>query len=68
MELFLDVGHRPIIIIRFDPDDYIHKDMKVTPYWAVNKLGICMIKKKNKRVDWSIRITQKSNRLLVQSK
>jgi hypothetical protein len=45
MELSQDVGHRPIVFIRFNPDDYIKDGINITSCWGVNKNGICCIKK-----------------------
>ncbi len=55
MELSRDVGHRPIVFIRFNPDEYNTKDGKVTSCWANNKLGICTVKK-SKEKEWSYRL------------
>ena len=41
MELSQDVGFRPIVFIRFNPDGY-----KITSCWYINKLGIYQINKK----------------------
>jgi len=60
MEISRDVGHRPIVFIRFNPDDYKDESGKnVTSCWGENKNGILAIKK-NKKVEWENRI----NRLL----
>ncbi len=46
MELSLDVGHRPIIFIRFNPDcDFNMDNKKISSCWSVNKQGIITIKK-----------------------
>jgi hypothetical protein len=56
MLLSQDVGHRPIIFIRFNPDDYITKDGKVmTSCWALNGNGICTVKK-TKAKEWTQRL------------
>jgi hypothetical protein len=45
-ELFLDLDCRPIVFIRFNPDDYIDSQGdKVTSCWTTNKKGICVVKK-----------------------
>jgi len=60
MEISQDVGHRPIVFIRFNPDDYKDESGKnVTSCWGENKNGILAIKK-NKKMEWENRI----NRLL----
>ena len=56
MELSQDVGHRPIIFIRFNPDDYKINLKNITSCWGLNKQGICTIKK-NKQEEWKERLT-----------
>ena len=55
MLLSQDVGHRPIIFIRFNPDDYITKDGKNTSCWGLNGHGICTVKK-TKEKEWFQRL------------
>jgi len=52
MELSQDVGHRPIVFIRFNPDDY-ENGKKITSCWSRDKNGICVIKKKT---EWTQRL------------
>ena len=46
MELSQDLGHRPIIFIRFNPDSYEKDGKRIRSCWGPNKLGILVIKKK----------------------
>jgi hypothetical protein len=55
MELSQDVGFRPIIFIRFNPDSYKINDKKITSCWYINKLGIYQINKK-KINEWNDRL------------
>ena len=55
MELSKDVNHRPIIFIRFNPDDYINNNIKISSCWTINKNGICVIKK-SKKEEWEQRL------------
>jgi len=56
MELSQDLGHRPIIFIRFNPDGYTNQeDVLVKSCWKLNKLGIMTIVK-NKQNEWEQRI------------
>ena len=55
MLLSQDVGHRPIVFIRFNPDDYMSGDSKITSCWGNNKMGICCIKK-TKTKEWNTRL------------
>ncbi len=55
MELSQDLGHRSIIFIRFNPDDYYKNGIKITSCWSKNKQGICIVKKSKKK-EWEIRL------------
>jgi hypothetical protein len=62
MELSQDLGHRPIVFIRFNPDDYTKNETKVTSCWYLNKKGICSVKV-SKRDEWSDRLTALENQI-----
>jgi hypothetical protein len=47
MELSQDLGHRPIVFIRFNPDDYEKDGTNISSCWGHNKNGICAVKKKD---------------------
>jgi hypothetical protein len=55
MELSQDVNHRPLVFIRFNPDDYMTAEKRITSCWAYNKLGVCTIKK-TKQKEWTTRL------------
>lgn len=55
MLLSQDIGHRPMIFIRFNPDKYNTKDEKITSCWLLNGKGICTIKK-TKQKEWNERL------------
>jgi hypothetical protein len=55
MLLWQDVGHRPIVFIRFNPDDYYDKDTHITSCFGMNSLGVCCIKK-TKQKEWTHRL------------
>ena len=56
MELSQDLGHRPIVFIRFNPDSYINSEgVKITSCWRLNKLGVMSIMK-TKEKEWGQRI------------
>lgn len=63
MELSKDINHRPLILIRFNPDDYILKNEKISSCWGINKLGICTIKK-NKNKEWNDRLNILTSQIL----
>jgi hypothetical protein len=55
MEISQDVGHRPIVFIRFNPDNYIQADKTITSCWGLNKTGVCVVKK-SKQGEWGHRL------------
>ena len=50
-----DLNFRPIIFIRFNPDDYIINDKKITSCWGPDGNGIMSVKKTKKK-EWIIRL------------
>jgi hypothetical protein len=57
-----DVGHRPIVFIRFNPDDYIDNHLNITSCWAPNKNCICVVKK-SKINEWNDRLKDLSSQI-----
>jgi hypothetical protein len=56
MLLSQDVGHRPIVFIRFNPDGYIdHEGITVKSCWKLNQLGVMKIIK-TKEKEWEERM------------
>lgn len=57
MELSQDVGHRPIVFVRFNPDAYIncHNQMVASCWCINNKTGILYVNK-HKQAEWAIRL------------
>lgn len=56
MELSQDVGHRPLVMLRFNPDDYVTGDgTKVTSCWGYTKQGLARVKP-SKAAEWSRRL------------
>ena len=55
MLLSQDIGHRPMVFIRFNPDDYLSNNKKVTSCWCINNLGVSTIKK-TKLKEWNERL------------
>ena len=56
MEISQDVGHRNIIFIRFNPDQYIEKDgSKIKSCWTINKHGLSVVTKNNNK-EWNNRL------------
>ena len=55
MELSKDIGHRPLVFVRFNPDDYMNNEKKITSCWRTNKSGICVVQK-SKTKEWNERL------------
>jgi hypothetical protein len=55
MELSQDLGHRPIVFIRFNPDDYDKNGTNIASCWGRDKKGICVVKK-TKKDEWTQRL------------
>jgi hypothetical protein len=55
MEISQDVNHRPIIFIRFNPDNYIKNNITITSCWKYNKNGSMSIKN-SKKDEWNLRL------------
>jgi len=55
MELSQDLAHRPIVFIRFNPDDYVYQNKTISSCWGTDKKGICIIKK-SKKDEWTRRL------------
>jgi len=67
MELSQDVGHRPIIFIRFNPDEYIERDgKKVLSPWAINGYGVSNVKKSHQTF-WKARLAALSAQIVYWS-
>jgi hypothetical protein len=60
MELSQDIGHRPIVFIRFNPDDYEKNGTNITSCWSINKQGICCVKR-TKQKEWKERLQALQN-------
>jgi hypothetical protein len=55
MELSQDFAHRPIVFIRFNPDDYEKDGTNITSCWGIDKRGMCVVKK-SKNSEWNERL------------
>ena len=63
MELSQDLGHRPIVFIRFNPDSYTNDEgNKITSCWSYTKQGLMSIKKA-KQKEWEERIEVLKNQI-----
>jgi hypothetical protein len=66
MQLSKDVGHRPIVFIRFNPDGYKKDGKKITSCWEYNKRGICVLNK-SKQKEWEQRLKTLKNQIIYWS-
>jgi len=56
MEISQDLQHRPIVFIRFNPDEYTTLEgVLIKSCWKVNQFGVLQIAK-SKRREWEERI------------
>jgi hypothetical protein len=56
MQISQDVGHRSIVFIRFNPDEYVKDNKKITSCWKTNiKTGLLYVPV-SKTEEWSKRI------------
>lgn len=63
MELSQDIGHRPIVFIRFNPDDYIDiNGTKISSCWKLQKTGILAINRL-KTKEWATRLDVLKNQI-----
>lgn len=51
MQLSQDINHRPLVLIRFNPDCYTKGDEKIISPWSMNKLGIYVIKREKEWIE-----------------
>jgi hypothetical protein len=57
MEISRDVGHRPIVFLRFNPDAYIDETgNNITSCWGTDGKGMAVVKK-NKHNEWNKRLS-----------
>ena len=57
MILSQDVGHRPIIFIRFNPDNYYNNNEHIRSCWKLTKNGLCVIND-SKKTEWNQRLNR----------
>lgn len=67
MEISRDVGHRPMVLIRFNPDKYLAKDGHlISSCWRINKLGVQVVSDK-KKGEWESRLSTLKDVILEQT-
>jgi hypothetical protein len=58
MEISRDIGHRPLVFIRFNPDVYFDNNQnKITSCWKPNKQNGVLCIPKNKQNEWNNRLS-----------
>jgi hypothetical protein len=56
MELFMDLGHKPLVMIRFNPDDYLNtQKVRVKSCWSLDSKNKLVVKK-DKQDEWKTRL------------
>jgi hypothetical protein len=61
MELSRDIGHRPLVIIRFNPDSYTTDAGTIKGCWRINALGTCSITDKPQWVQRTKRLIEETS-------
>jgi hypothetical protein len=62
-EIHKDLGYRPLLFIRFNPDSYIDENNQlISSCWTINKKGICQIDN-NKKNEWNNRLNILKNEI-----
>lgn len=67
MLLCKDLNYRPVIFLRFNPDEYIEKGKKITGCFGFGKNGLCKIKK-CKEKEWIARLEILEERIVYWTK
>ena len=63
MEISQDIGHRPLVFIRFNPDSYVNRNNEIVKScWKANKTGIFIINKE-KNEEWTNRLNALSEQI-----
>jgi hypothetical protein len=63
MEISLDLNHRPIVFIRFNPDGYMNLNGNyISSCWKINGKGIMQLTR-GKEVEWEQRINSLVNEI-----
>jgi hypothetical protein len=55
MEISQDLGHRPIVFIRFNPDAFKQNNTIISSCWGYHNSGVCKVKK-SKQIEWEQRL------------
>jgi hypothetical protein len=61
MEISQDIGHRPLIVIRFNPDSYVSNGVKYT-CWRHDGNGILVVSR-SKAKEWRERLTTQNHEI-----
>ncbi len=62
MELFQDLGNKPLVMIRFNPDEYLNEKNEIVKSCWINRSGIMTINNKKKN-EWQERLNTLKNSL-----
>lgn len=63
MEISQDIGHRPLVFIRFNPDGYVNnKNENIKSCWKSNQSGIFIINKESNKA-WATRLKTLENQI-----
>lgn len=61
MEISQDLGHKNIVFIRFNPDEYMNnKNIRISSCWKMDKKGKLKLEKKD---EWAERLSALVNQI-----
>ena len=67
MELFQDLGNKPLVMIRFNPDEYLNDKNEMVKSCWINRSGLMAINNNKKKLQLCIKyncIIMKSKRVI----
>ena len=58
MELSQDLNHRPLVVIKFNPDKYKKDGKNIPSCWEIDKTTSLSVIRKSKRIEWGFRLNE----------
>jgi len=58
MELSKDLNHRPLVVIKFNPDKYKKDGKNIPSCWEIDKTTSLSVIRKSKRIEWGFRLNE----------
>lgn len=58
MELSQDLNHRPLVVIKFNPDKYKKNGKNIPSCWEIDKTTSLSVIRKSKKIEWEFRLNE----------